>query len=339
MRFGLTKKLSIPIFTGILILSHWGCQREEVEEIPTQNNLVIINTLSETVSIYDIEKDTLFEDVLETGKTPNDLLIQGDVGYIVNSGFGGIAALDIINLREMRLIERVLLPVGSNPYSIASSGDRFFITLSAKNQVLVLNKSLLPIDSIKVGKWPEGIASFKGKVYVAVTGFDTLNLNYGNGYTYIINTTSTPYSVDSVKVGKNPQMVKVFNNKIHIMCTGDYINTPGGFYVLNPETNTLEDSLTIDFNPQDFVYYKGKYYFVDFSRGIFSTSDGSQIDTLLIIHGASRIILDADRIWASIFNASDLNYIVMILPDSSSTYWIEAGQSKGVGPIGVYRRN
>lgn len=331
------KSLLVTII-GFVLLFQLGCHKEENEELPLKNYILIVNTISETISIYDLEKDTVFEDILETGKTPNDILIQGDIGFIVNSGFGGIAALDVINLREKKLIKRIPLPVGSNPYCIASSGDKFYITLAASNKILILDKNLQPVDTLSVGKWPEGIVYHNGKIYVAVSGFNITDFTYGDGYLYIINTSSTPYFVDSIKVGKNPQLIKVFNDKIYIMCTGDYASSGGGFYVFNPSTGMIEDSIIINFNPQDFVFYKDKYFFTDFAHGIFSTPDGRTIDTLIIINGSNRMILAENKILASIFSATELNYLVIVDPDSLCISWIAVGQAKGAGPIGLYRK-
>ncbi|MGB9824980.1 MAG: YncE family protein [Candidatus Hydrothermia bacterium] len=327
------------IILGLLPLLIFGsCNREVLEEITPENYLLIVNTLSETISIYDLERDTLKEDVLQTGKTPNDLLILGDLGLVVNSGFQGVAALDVIDLKEMKLIKRAPLPLGSNPYAITTSGDKFYITLAAKDQVLVLDKNFIPQDSFRVGRWPEGIVYYDGTIYVACSGFNTQDFSYGDGYLYTIDTRSQPYRIDSVKVGKNPQMVKIYSGKVYIMCTGDYISENGSFYVYDPAEKLLVDSVRISFNPQDFVYYQGKYFFTDFSRGVFATSDGNCMDTVIVIFGASRIILDNGNIWASIFSSNDQNYVIQILPDSNEILWIEAGQAKGVGPIGIYRK-
>ncbi len=337
MKHTLYKKYAIIL--GLLALLIFGsCNREVSEEIIPENYLLIVNTLSETISIYDLERDTLKEDVLETGKTPNDLLILGDLGLLVNSGFQGVAALDIIDLKEMKLIKRVPLPLGSNPYSITTSGNKFYVTLAAKDQVLVLDKNFIPQDSFSVGRWPEGIGYYDGTIYVACSGFNIQDFSYGDGYLYMIDTQSQPYRIDSVKVGKNPQMVKIYSGKIYVMCTGDYTSENGSFYVYDPVQKLLVDSVRINFNPQDFVYYQGKYFFTDFLRGLFATSDGNIIDTVTVIFGASRIILDNSNILASIFSSNDQNYVIQILPDSGEIFWIEAGQAKGVGPIGIYRK-
>ena len=320
------------------ILIFGSCKREVSEELAPENYLLIVNTLSETISIYDLEHDTLKEDVLETGKTPNDLLILGDLGLLVNSGFQGIAALDVIDLKEMKLIKRVPLPLGSNPYSITASENKFYVTLAAKDQVLVLDKNFIQQDSFTVGRWPEGIDYYDGTIYVACSGFNTQDFSYRDGYLYIIDTRSQPYKIDSVKVGKNPQMVKIYSGKVYVMCTGDYTSENGSFYVYDPVQKLLVDSVRINFNPQDFVYYQGKYFFTDFLRGIFATSDGNRTDTVTVISGAHRIIMDNGSLWVSIFSRNDQNYVIQILPESGEILWIEAGQAKGVGPIGIYRK-
>jgi len=325
-------------FVLILALLGLACNKETETPIQIGNYLLIVNTLSETVSIYDIDKDTLYVDVFETGKTPNDLLINGNLGVIVNSGFQGIPALDIIDLANMTYLRRAYLPTGSNPYAICYYNNKYFVTLASVNKVLVLNSNFLPEDSIPVGKWPEGITAYNNHIYVAVTGFDINTYSYGDGYLYKIDLSQRPYAIDSLKVGKNPQWVKLFDNKIFVMCTGDYSGETGAFYIVNPATFTIDDSIKVNFYPQDFVYYKGKIYFTDFGMGIFSISLQRELDTLFIINGASRIILDGSTIWISVFRSNDENLILFKDVDSEDFLEIEVGQAKGVGPLGIYKK-
>lgn len=328
--------LKFSVFIVALVLI--SCNKEDFPEMGT-NCIIIVNTLAETISFYDLDSDTLFEDVIETGRTPNDLLIRGDLGIVVNSGFQGIPALDVVDLATKTRISRKLLPPGSNPYSICHSNDRYYVTLAATNKIYVLSDNLIPVDSFITGNWPEGICEYNGKLFVAVSGFDYQSYTYGDGYVYIIDTNQRPYTFDSVRVSTNPQAIKVFENRIWIMCTGDYWNTAGRFYRINPYTNTIEDSISTSCFPGDFIYTKEDILFTDFMNGVFSLMKEGELDTLLAVSGASKIILDNNRAVASIFSASGLNYLVIIDLDSFQILKIiAAGQAKGVGPIGIYRR-
>uniref|UniRef100_A0A7V3ZXG9 YncE family protein n=1 Tax=candidate division WOR-3 bacterium TaxID=2052148 RepID=A0A7V3ZXG9_UNCW3 len=333
----LKKTIGIVIIATLLSLS--SCKKADEYLPELKNYLVIVNTLSETVSFYDMDKDTLYEDILKTGRTPNDLLIIGTTGIIVNSGFQGVPALDIIDLSQMQLLSRKPLPIGSNPYSIAYMNGNYYVTLSANNMVYELNQNFLPVDSFPSGKWPEGIATYNGKIFVASTGFDIQNYTYGDGYVYIIQKNAPGFSIDSIKVGKNPQVLKIRDNKLWVCCTGDYAGNTGAFYILNPATLAIEDSIKVEFYPGDFeVFPEGTLIFTDFMNGIFRLQSNSILDTVMIIYGASRIIKDGRRAIVSIFNASDSNYILFVAPDSNIVYnSINAGLAKGVGPIGVYR--
>jgi hypothetical protein len=332
-------KKTVTTIIVVVLFSLIACRKAEEYVPELKNYLVIVNTLSETVSFYDLDKDTLYEDVITTGRTPNDLLILGTTGIIVNSGFQGIPALDVIDLSQMKLLSRKPLPTGSNPYSIAYTNGNFYVTLAANNMVYVLNQNFLPVDSFTVGKWPEGITAFNGKILVASTGFNIQDYTYGDGYLYVVTKTKAGFSKDSVKVGKNPQIVKIRDNKIWVCCTGDYAGNTGALYIINPSTLAIEDSIKVNFYPSDFeVFSNGTVLFTDFMNGIFRIRNNSLIDTVMIVYGASRIIKDGNTGLVSVFNASDSNYIFFVDPDSNIVYDpINAGLAKGVGPIGIFR--
>lgn len=331
------KTIGIVIIAALLSLS--SCKKADEYLSVLKNYLVIVNTLSETVSFYDMDKDTLYEDILTTGRTPNDLLTLGTTGIIVNSGFQGVPALDIIDLSQMQLLSRKSLPIGSNPYSIAYMNGNYYVTLAANNMVYELNQNFLPVDSFTTGNWPEGITTYNGKIFVASTGFNIQDYTYGDGYVYTIQKNTAGFSIDSIKVGKNPQVLKIRDNKLWVCCTGDYGGNTGAFYILNPSTLTIEDSIKVEFYPGDFeVFSKGTLIFTDFMNGIFRIQNNSILDTVMIIYGASRIIKDGNTAIVSIFNASDSNYIFFVDVDSNTVYNpINAGLAKGVGPIGIYR--
>ncbi|HOK23021.1 MAG TPA: hypothetical protein PKU94_01980 [Candidatus Hydrothermia bacterium] len=327
--------LKIGLLCSLMFIS---CTKDDL--LPQADNyIIIVNTISETLSFYDLDRDSLFEDFLTTGRTPNDLFMLENIGIIVNSGFQGMATLDMIDLPSRSLISRKYLPTGSNPYSICYLNHRYYVTLSAYNKVYALSENFLPVDSIPVGKWPEGICAFENKIFVATTGFDIQNYTYGQGHIYVIDTNTSPTKVDSIEVSTNPQMVKVVDGSIWIMCTGDYGNTGGKFYRMDPATLTLEDSISAELYPSDFIIYHGKILFTDLVNGIFSLTPEGEIDTIMATIGPSRIILDGNRSLVSLFSATSLNYILYIDPERGEIiHTIPVGQAKGVGPIGVYRR-
>ncbi len=334
MRKSFLNEITLKILVVFLFLQ--GCQRNETFQ--GENYLVILNTLSETLSYYDLDKDTLYEDVLETGRTPNYLLIQGDLGIVVNSGFQGVPSLDLINLEEKKVISRKPLPVGTNPYGITYSGGKYYLTLSASDMVYVLTQNLNVTDSFKVGKWPQGITSFNGKVYISATGLNISDYTYEDGYLYIIDPQSR--SIDSIKVGKNPQTVKVKDNKIWVMCTGDYWSVTGAFYKIDQTNLNIEDSINVLHFPNDFeILPDGQILYTDFMSGIFKTKNNGEIDTIYITTGASNIILDGDLAFVSIFSSQESNYILLVDYKENRILKVKnVGQAKGVGPLGIYRK-
>ncbi|MCD6087086.1 MAG: YncE family protein [Candidatus Hydrothermae bacterium] len=324
---------------GLLALTACS-EKEETGMSSAGNRIYVLQGISETVSIYDIDNDTLLKDVFITGNTPNYLVFHGDHGYIVNSGFTGDASITLFDPSTNKEITDFPLPAGSNPYAAAVANDRLFVTLFLKNMVYVLDcETGDPIDSIPVKSGPEGIISANGAVYVACTGIQP-DYSYSDAWVLKIDP-ETPDVIDSLKVGINVQALAVDSNgRLHALSTGDYSGREGVVYVIDPDGLILLDSVLIGGYPGNIAINGDDIaYLVDWNLGLLSYDAGA----LTIIHGTEDPIqvgtgsmgIDVDgenRIYVTLYSASDTNWMKVISGDSILTT-INLGTAVGASAL------
>jgi len=269
------------IFLVIAIMLQAGCKKGKPEYVPSRA-VYILNGLAETISIYDIQDDTMANDVISTGATPNDILIIGDTGYIVNSGFGGTPSLQIIDLESNKEVMEIPLPVGTNPWSVCVVNNNAYITLWAVDSVLVIDLATCDrVTAIKVGTAPAGIIYYNGKIYVANTGF-----TWGKGYEPgTISIIENEQVIKTIGVGINPQNIGIDSSGIlHVVCTGNYVDKQGVVYLI--KADQVIDSIKIGGNPASIAITRQKVYLGDYSLGLLSYD----ATNYTIIHGATNPI-------------------------------------------------
>ena len=81
----------------------------------------IINGLAETLSVFDIEQQTITNGVLTVGKWPNWIAVRGDRAYVVNSGDHTV---QVIALDAMSSVGTIDVGEGANPMQIAFLSDQ-----------------------------------------------------------------------------------------------------------------------------------------------------------------------------------------------------------------------
>ena len=308
---------------GLLALTACS-EKEETGMSSAGNRIYVLQGISETVSIYDIDNDTLLSDVFLTGNTPNYIIFDRDRGYIVNSGFTGDASINIFDPNTNEKMADFLLPSGSNPYAAAVAEGRLFVTLFLRDMVYVLDAETGDfIDSIPVKSGPEGIIAANGAVYVACTGIQP-DYSYSDAWVLKIDP-KTLEVIDSLKVGINLQTLALDSTgRLHAVATGDYSGWEGRIYVIDPDDFILLDSLLIGGYPGNITVNADNIaYLTDWNLGLLSYDAA----TLTPIHDAGNPItvgtgamgIDVDgenRIYVTLYSASDTNWIEVISGDS-----------------------
>ncbi len=204
-------------------------------------------TSSESLSRINLETNEVFNDVVDVGKTPNQIVIRGNKGYVINSDRTS-NNIQIINLDADSTEGYIeMTQPYSNPWHMAFLNDSIaYVTDFNIDSVSVVNVNTREvIDQIAVGVGPEGVAVVGDKVYVTNTEWDTLTGTYGQGTVSVIEST-TDSVVKVIDVGTNPQDLALDQDgELNVVCTGDYWSIPGRIYVINTVSDSVVDSIAI----------------------------------------------------------------------------------------------
>jgi YVTN family beta-propeller protein len=200
------------------------------------------------LTIYDVEKDSVYRDVYEganggshLGNVGDDMKFYNGKAYIVMSGSKNLI---VINLATNRKELEVSFP-GSAVHDIVidSVRSRLYLTRLFSSSVYVLNlNSLALIDSIVVGSNPQGMAISNGKLFVCNSG-------YGSDSTVTIVDASTNRVLATKTVGPGPTGAAVApDGRVWISCTGNPFSTvpaSGVIVILDPQTNGVTDQISL----------------------------------------------------------------------------------------------
>ena len=323
---------------GLIILTLFyliGCGHKD----EAKGDVYLILQNAQSVSIYDPEKDSLYRDVIQTGKTPNYLLFSDDKGYIVNSGYGGTPSVQMFDTEKNEILWSSPLPSGCNPWACAIIGEEIFVTSYIFNKIYILNRldgSLK--DSVKVGNSPEGIAVKDNFVYVACANitYDTAGMPvYNDAQLYILEGKSVK---DSIRVGKNSQYVEVNGEQVVVLSTGDYgVTQNGRLYLI--QDNTLKDSIDMGGSPGYFVVKNNKAYVVGFADSLKIVDLGTkEIQKIALDSISGYMGCDVDekgRIFVAQFDYTGENNNLIVLENNVVTKRISLGSGTGLSFVRI----
>ncbi len=323
------------VIAAILIVAGCGKKQDHIE-VSGEEKVIILNNLSETYSIFDPDSNTLITDVDTTGSVPNDIRIEGDVAYIVNSGFGGTPSIEKINIRDDKVLSYTPLPDGSNPWSIALSPSCLYVSLYGKNKLYKMDKYLNILDSVSVGMSPEGLIADGKSIYVACTGTYP---SYTNSYIYEIIDSSGLKVTDSISAQCNPQVLNIQGDTLFALLTGDYANVKGKILKINVKNNTVFDTINTNYAPGDMYIDDNNIYIVDWNAGIgrLKRVDNS-VNWIYSGTGVSRITGDVKgRVFATIFSSAGSNYLLQFTADKPSDIdSVFTGSKKGTQGLAIW---
>lgn len=337
-------KIVAVLISGFFLIV--GCSKEIEEHSPLEAEevIVVLNNLSETYSYYIPETRSTVIDVDTTGSVPNDILIDGNYAFIVNSGFGGVPSIMKIDLSRDSLVSSTILPDGSNPWAMVKSGSNIFVSCSQSDMVYKMDIYTLRIlDSVKVGKAPEGMAVKDGRIYVACTGYNFTDYTYDDGYVYVIDEGPTGlFILDSIYAGVNTQGLAIVGDTLYALSTGNYADIHGKLYVFQiGDSLVFLDTIDVGNSPGYIYFYNRALYLTDWFAGIckVSLSDYEVICTE-IGTGSSRIVVDMNgRGFITRFRSSGPNYLLEFDPERMQVYdSIFMGDSKGIQGLATWMR-
>lgn len=198
--------------------------------------------LSTTSSLYSGVSKTkgTINATYSTGSSPKNIFYESNSKkmIVVNETSGSV---NIINTLTKSIVGTV--SVGTQPHGIAydPSTNNVFISNKGSNNISKFNlDTLITSATISVGSFPEGIQYLENKLYVAnqiSNNISVINTNTNLVTATISTSTPREFTYDSK------------NRKLYFIGVGpDYVG------VLNPDTNTIVNSIQVGSNPFNLKY-------------------------------------------------------------------------------------
>lgn len=264
-----------------------GCGEEEPEVTSaTPKAVYVINGSAQTISVFDIEKAQMKNDVLTVGKWPADIKILGDKAYVVNTGDNNIQIIDLVSLNQIGLIN-----VGDNtgPERIGFVSDKkAYVSCLNTNAVKVVDLvTQQATKEIGVGIAPWGVAIAEGKVYVCNTAYDFATNSYGKGTVSVIDS-STDIVSKTLDVGTNPTEITAYGNSVLVLCTGNYVDVLGKLCIIDTVGDTVVKTIDLGITPSGIAVSPKGVAYMTTSAGLISVD----ISTGSMIHSATDPLSD-----------------------------------------------
>jgi DNA-binding beta-propeller fold protein YncE len=221
-----------------------------------------------SLSYYNFETGEFQADILEEplGSLGQDILIYGSKVYISVSTSSNITVLDV---KTRRLLKKIDLfdenGVPREPRYLTSYNGKVYATCyhGTNGQVVRLDTASLIVnndfDIVAVGEYPEGIAAYDGKLYVANSGGRSAN---GPHKTVSVIEIASFEEKEKITVGLNPNIVKADDSAgVYLTYWGNFMDIPGGFQKIDTKDNSVHN--IAEAPKQNFVIENGFVYYYD----------------------------------------------------------------------------
>jgi YVTN family beta-propeller protein len=199
------------------------------------------------LSVYDIDRDTVYKDVLELanngqhlGSTGDDLKLYQGKAFILMSHSENI---DVISLETHQLLRSATFP-GSIPREMLfdSVRNRLYVSRTNSGAVYVLDPSTLGVmNSITVGNNPLGMALKGNHLFVCNSG-------YGLDRTVSVIDVDADTVAATLELWDGPTSAAVSpDGSVWVVCTGNQYGAPptnGKIFVIDPAVLAVTDSIS-----------------------------------------------------------------------------------------------
>jgi YVTN family beta-propeller protein len=276
------RRLSVISLVALtIVFSIIGCgeDSEDNKDVTSAKSAYIVNGSAQTLSMFDIEKSEMKNDVFNTGKWTADIKIAGDKAYVVNTGDNNIQIVDLITLTQTGLIN-----IGDNtsPERIVfADNNKAYVTCLYTNSTKVIDLGSNAVTKdIPVGMGPMGATVAGKKIYVCNPAYDFATNSYGKGTVSVIDS-ATDSVVKTIDVETNPLEAVTFGDKVFVMCVGNYVDTFGKLCIIDSASNTVTKTADLGTTPSGIaVSPKGIAYITTFG-GLISVdvNSGAMIHT------------------------------------------------------------
>ena len=182
-----------------------------------------------SLSFYDIEKDSVFNDVFQStngrplGDVFQSMTFYNGKGYLVVNNSQKIEVVDSITLQSLGTLTGLTSPRG-----IYFFENKAYVTDMVSNKVSVYNpETLTKIKDIPVGGWVEKMAFLKDTIYCTVQQFDYSDPTARKGILAIHPVLDTVVKYLEIREGAF-DMVFDANYFLWVMCSGDFTTGKNG---------------------------------------------------------------------------------------------------------------
>lgn len=245
------KKFILTFSMFITALVFQSCSRDEIVD-PSPNTGTLkgayvlcegtFNAGSGKLSFYNSLTNSVTENIFNPGTPgifPSGLLLYQRELFMTEQGNFGSAG-KIYTLDTNGTVKRSA-SAGTNPYSLAVTDTKIYITNGPANNVSVIEKSTLnTISTIPVGIYPQEILHHNGRIFVcntSVFGGETDS-------TVSVIDVNTDQVIATIKVRQRPSSIAVSNDgNLYIGCNGT-IST-GKIFTVNPNNYAILDTFTV----------------------------------------------------------------------------------------------
>lgn len=285
------KWLVLAVCFVMFTLAFMACEEEpEKTEAPDVATAVyVLNSGGSSISIIDLEADTVYNNVATVGTWPNQLVYKDGLLYCVNSGSNNITIYDTENSFEAQT--PIALGSGNNPTNMVFVGDNtIYVACSMSNKVLKVNLLTKQVTKeIAAGTGTTAIAYVNGKIYTANTAYNSATWGYGQGTVTVINP-STDAVTKTINVSTNPFDLKAdADGLLHVVCVGNYFDVAGKIAIIDPSTDTWVDTVEIGGAPGNIAIDETNdiAYLSVWGSGLMSYNT----DTKTVLHGPFTTLL------------------------------------------------
>ena len=221
-----------------------------------QRMAVVINGLNkfETLSVVNLDhpdlKKAVSADIAQLGVAPNDVQINGNLAYIVNTFSHHV---QVINLKTGDSLGVISTGIGSEPEKIALlNNDRAYVTCGGTDEVVLIDlKGKMVLQRIQTGSKPWGLTILNKKVYVANSAaiWTGQEMKYGQSSVSVIST-DTNQLITTIEVPTNAtEVTSDANNTVLVVSTGDYSQVLGELILIDSNKDNIKKQISLKSTP------------------------------------------------------------------------------------------
>lgn len=312
---------------------------KEVPPSPAQ--VLVVNTLSETLSRLVLESGEMTVQAAVAGDQVNRIHRQGSLFLVAASGANQVELFQAWDLERFGAID---LGPGANPWLAVPWGESAaLVTNWLSGDIRRLDPAEQTASPpLTTGPGPEGITVAAGFAWITCTNWSGSENEFGPGTVDVVDLAAWRV-VDSVPVGRNPQDLLVAEDgRIHVLSTGTYGSgsepAAGQVTVLDPATRAIVDTITLGGSPGRFVEAPDGTIWVSGFFGGIRRYDGETLtllpelaDATLFSEGFAGIDVEPETGDVYVVNFDADLLLRLEASGAIGDFWIV-----GDGPIDVY---